>query len=135
MRPKFRLIDLPRRADARGSLTFGQDGDHVPFAVKRFFLIRDVPPGASRGGHAHRAQHQLLMMPAGAVTITVHDGRDQTMVRIDRPDLALYAPPMLWLDLTNVTAGAVCLVLASDVYEEMDYIRDRDEFFALTKEE
>jgi dTDP-4-dehydrorhamnose 3,5-epimerase-like enzyme len=129
----YRLIELPERADPRGALTFGQQGDHIPFPVKRFFALYGVAPGATRGGHAHRAQHQLLVMLAGAATITVDDGKTRTPVRLDRPNLALHAPPMLWLDLDSFSPGAVCLVLTSDVYAEADYIRDRAEFLQLTK--
>jgi hypothetical protein len=129
----YRLIELPERADPRGALTFGQHGDHIPFPVKRFFALYGVAPGATRGGHAHRAQHQLLVMLAGAATITVDDGKTRTPVRLDRPNLALHAPPMLWLDLDSFSPGAVCLVLTSDVYAEADYIRDRAEFLQLTK--
>jgi dTDP-4-dehydrorhamnose 3,5-epimerase-like enzyme len=133
MRPQHHLIELPKRADARGALIFGQDPDHVPFAIKRFFALFDVAPGSNRGGHAHRAQHQFVVMLAGAATVTVDDGAARTPVRLDRPNLALHVPPMLWLDLDDFAAGAVCLVLASDVYLEADYIRDRDTFLRLTQ--
>jgi hypothetical protein len=129
----YRLIELPERADSRGALTFAQQGDHIPFAVKRFFALYGVAPGASRGGHAHRAQHQFLVMLAGAATITVDDGKTRTPVRLDRPNLALHAPPMLWLDLDSFSSSAICMVLTSDVYAESDYIRDRAEFLQLTK--
>jgi len=127
------LIELPERADARGALTFAQQGDHIPFAVKRFFALYDLAKGTHRGGHAHRQQHQFLVMLAGASTITVDDGNTRTPVRLDRPNLALYAPPMLWLDLAEFTPGAICMVLTSDVYAESDYIRDRNTFLELTK--
>ena len=133
MLPAHSLIELPKRADARGALIFGQDGDQVPFPVKRFFALYDVAAGASRGGHAHRQQHQYLIMLAGAATVTVDDGRTRTPLRLERPNLALYAPPMLWLDLDEFTSGAVCLVLTSDLYSEADYIRDRDTFLQLTQ--
>ena len=133
MRPRHRLIELPKRADARGALIFGQDREHIPFAIRRFFALYDLAPGASRGGHAHRAQHQFLVMLAGAATVTVDDGVDSIPVRLENPQQALYVPPMLWLDLANFTQGAVCMVLASDVYDESDYIRDHQTFLDLTK--
>ena len=129
----YRLIELPERADSRGALTFAQHGAHIPFPVKRFFALYGVAPGATRGGHAHRAQHQLLVVLAGAATVTVDDGNTRTPVRLDRPNLALHAPPMLWLDLDNFSPGTVCMVLTSDVYAESDYIRDRAEFLKLAK--
>lgn len=123
-----RLIELPERADARGSLVFAQNGDQIPFTVKRFFALYGLPTGAVRGGHAHRAQHQLLMMLSGRATITVDDGKRRTAVRLDRPNQALHIPPLLWLDLDDFTPGAVCMVLTSDLYSEADYIRDHDAF-------
>jgi hypothetical protein len=125
------MIELPERADARGALVFGQQGDHIPFAVKRFFAIHGVAEGAGRGAHAHRAQHQFLVMLAGKAVVTVDDGPARTAVTLNRPNLALYAPPMLWLELDSFSADAVCLVLTSDVYAESDYVRDRAEFLRL----
>ena len=132
MIPTHRLIELPERADARGKLIFAQQDDQIPFPVKRFFVLFDVAPRASRGGHAHRAQHQLLVATSGAVTVAVDNGHKREDVYLDRPNLALYAPPMLWLDLRDFSAGASVLVLASDVYAESDYVRDWREFNRLT---
>lgn len=131
MRPRYRMIELPERADARGSLTFAQQGDQIPFAAKRFFAIYGVPVGAGRGAHAHREQHQFLVMLAGRAAVTVDDGVQSATVMLDRPNLALHAPPMLWLELDDFSADAVCMVLTSDVYSESDYIRDRTEFLRL----
>jgi len=128
-----RLIELPERKDGRGALSFAQEPDQIPFPVKRFFALYKLAPGTHRGGHAHRQQHQFLVMLAGAATITVDDGKTRTPLRLDRPNLALHAPPMLWLDLDDFTPDAVCMVLTSDVYSESDYIRDRTEFLKLTE--
>lgn len=125
------MIELPERADARGVLIFAQQDDHIPFAVKRFFAIYGVTEGAGRGAHAHRAQHQFLVMLSGRALVTVDDGATRTPVMLERPNLALYAPPMLWLELDSFSANAVCMVLTSDVYSESDYIRDRAEFLRL----
>ena len=130
---RHRLLDLPERNDERGALLFGQVPDHIPFPVRRFFVLHALPPGTSRGGHAHHEQHQFLVMLAGAVTVTVDDGKARTPVRLDRPNLGLHVPPMLWLDLGDFTPGAICMVLASDVYAESDYVRDRGTFLELTK--
>lgn len=127
------LVELPQRNDARGGLLFGQSPDHIPFPIKRFFVLHAPAPGASRGGHAHREQHQFLVMLAGGASVTVDDGKARTSVRLDRPNLALHVPPMLWLDLDTFTPDAVCMVLTSDVYSESDYIRDRAEFLKLTR--
>jgi dTDP-4-dehydrorhamnose 3,5-epimerase-like enzyme len=132
MPPKHRLIELPTRIDPRGALSFAQQADHIPFDVKRLFVIYEVPDGASRGGHAHREQHQFLLVLSGRTTVTIDDGRERRSALLDRPSLALYVPPMLWLELEEFSAGAICMVLASDIYQESDYIRDRAEFLRLT---
>jgi dTDP-4-dehydrorhamnose 3,5-epimerase-like enzyme len=131
--PCHALITLPERTDMRGSLTFAQQSDHIPFAVKRFFAIYGLTEGVSRGGHAHRLQHQFLIMLAGKTVVTVDNGATRTPVTLDRPNLALYAPPMLWLELEGFSKGAVCMVLVSDLYAEADYIRERDEFLRLSE--
>jgi dTDP-4-dehydrorhamnose 3,5-epimerase-like enzyme len=128
-----RLIELPEFSDARGALTFAQEGEHVPFSVKRFFALYGLRAGAQRGGHAHRLQHQFLVMLAGAATVTLDDGQSRRQVRLDRPNLGLHVPPMLWLELGDFSEDAVCMVLASDLYFESDYIRDRAEFVKLAK--
>ena len=132
-RPQHRLVELPEHGDARGLLTFGQEGDHIPFAVKRFFALYGMTDGARRGGHAHHQQHQFLVMLAGGATITVDNGERRIPVRLERPNLGLYVPPMLWLELEDFTPGAVCMVLASGLYLESDYIRDRETFLNLAK--
>lgn len=126
------LLTLPQHKDDRGTLTFGQQNDQLPFLVKRIFLLNDIAPGASRGGHAHRQQHQLLLMTSGSSVVTVDDGKTRSLVPLDRPQLALYAPPMLWLDINDFSPGSACLVLASDLYDEADYVRDYAEFLRLT---
>ena len=125
---RHELIDLPLRSDARGRLGFAQQGEHIPFAVKRVFYVYDIPPGVSRAGHAHRSQHQYLIMLAGSCEVAVDDGTTRDSVELGSPQLALYAPPLTWLDLSGFSAGSVCLVLASDLYDELDYLRDYEEF-------
>lgn len=128
MKPHHRLIELKEIADARGKLVFAQEGDHIPFTVRRMFTLYGIPDGMARGGHAHRAQHQLLMLMAGACTVSIDNGESVSSVRLDQPNQLLYAPPMLWLDLTDFSPGAVCQVLASGLYDEADYIREPAEF-------
>jgi len=129
---KYRLIEIPGRCDGRGALHFAQEPQHIPFVVRRIFYLHNLVPGTGRGGHAHRRQHQFLVMVAGSARITVDNGRLREEVRLDDPGLALYCPPMLWLDLNDFSSDAVCLVLTSDVYDEADYIRDAAEFRRLT---
>jgi hypothetical protein len=123
-----KVIALPLRRDDRGSLGFAQEGDQIPFSVKRVFYLYDIPPDGSRAGHAHRAQHQYLMMLSGKCRVKIDDGMGRAEVLLDSPQVALYVPPLIWLDIDGFTAGAICLVLASDVYDERDYVRDYAEF-------
>jgi dTDP-4-dehydrorhamnose 3,5-epimerase-like enzyme len=126
--PAHRLIEIPCKSDPRGMLHFAQEPQHIPFTVRRIFYLHHLAPGTSRGGHAHRRQHQFLVLLAGSARIEVDDGRSRRAVVLDDPGLALYCPPMLWLDLGDFSSDALCLVLTSDVYDETDYIRDLAEF-------
>lgn len=125
---RFRLVDLPLRRDPRGSLGFAQLNEHIPFAVKRVFYLYDLPAGTARAGHAHRAQHQFLVMLAGSCRASLDDGTSRAILKLDSPQTALYVPPMYWLDLDDFTAAAICLVLTSDLYDPADYVRDPAEF-------
>lgn len=127
----YRLIELPLRGDPRGQLVFAQQGDHIPFPVKRIFYIYDVPEGASRAGHAHLAQHQCLILLAGSCVVKIDDGARRSQLVLNSPRIALHVPPLLWLDIESFSAGSICLVLTSDVYTETDYIRDYAEYTRL----
>jgi hypothetical protein len=127
----YKLIELPLRSDPRGNLVFAQEGDHIPFPVKRIFYIYDVPEGASRAGHAHRAQHQCLILLSGSCAVKIDDGARRSQVVLSSPRVALYVPPLTWLDIERFSAGSICLVLTSDVYTEGDYVRDYSEYARL----
>lgn len=128
-----KLIDLPVRSDERGSLGFAQEGDHIPFAVRRIFYLYGIPAGGKRAGHAHRRQHQYLIMLSGSCRVQVDDGADRRTVVLNSPQVALYAPPLRWLDIDGFSATSVCLVLTSDVYDEGDYVRNYEEFKRLAQ--
>ncbi|ADV68604.1 sugar 3,4-ketoisomerase [Deinococcus maricopensis] len=119
---------IPRRTDHRGSVSFVEVGEHIPFDIKRCYYLYDVTAGESRGAHAHKALQQVFICLAGSFEIEFDDGRQKKTFRLDRPDQGLYVPPGLWRDLTNFSEGAVCFVLASMHFSEEDYIRDYDEF-------
>ena len=123
-----RIVELPRIPDPRGNLTFVEGGRHVPFDVKRVYYLYDVPGGASRGGHGHKALHQLVIAMAGSFDIILDNGTDAERFSLNRSYYGLYIPPMTWRELDNFSSGAVCLVLASEVYDEADYYRDYDAF-------
>jgi uncharacterized RmlC-like cupin family protein len=128
-----RIITLPEISDARGHLMFGEEGRHIPFAVKRIFAIYGVREGARRGGHAHRKQEQFIIMVAGECRITIRDGRSAREECLRKPTDALYVPPVIWIELDAFSPGAVCLVLTSAAFDEADYIRDYAEFEKLAQ--
>jgi UDP-2-acetamido-3-amino-2,3-dideoxy-glucuronate N-acetyltransferase len=122
------LRPMPLVNDLRGSLTFGQHGLHLPFAPKRYFVIFGVPGKEIRGEHSHRKLHQFLVCLTGSVRVMVDDGKDRDEVLLDRPDLGLYVPPLVWAAQFHYSADAVLLALVSDVYDPDDYIRSYEEF-------
>lgn len=127
------LISLPRFTDARGSLSFVEARVHIPFAFERIYYLYDLPEGAERGAHAHKALHQLMIPMAGSFDVVLDDGTRQRRVHLARPDEGLYIRPMIWRDLENFSSGAVCLVLASEKYDEADYFRSYQEFVEARK--
>lgn len=125
---RARIIEMPVVSDMRGLLSFGQYDEHLPFAPQRYFVVYDVPGKDVRGEHAHRTLHQLLLCVKGSVSVVLDDGRGRDEVGLDRPQIALYVPPMVWTSQYRYSSDAVLLVLASDVYDADDYIRDYDAF-------
>jgi len=129
-----RIIDLPKIQDHRGNLTFIESGRHVPFEIKRTYYLYDVPGGASRAAHGHRHLHQLMIAMSGSFNVTLDDGFDKRVFQLNRCYYGLYVPPMMWRDLDNFSSGAVCMVLASDFYDEGDYFRNYSDFVRAAKE-
>ena len=123
-----RLIDLPRVQDPRGNLTFVESKRHIPFEIKRVYYLYDVPGGAERGGHAHRGLQQLIIAMSGSLDVVIDDGRERRRHHLNRSYYGLYLGPMVWRELENFSSGSVCLVLASEPYDEADYYRDYAQF-------
>jgi hypothetical protein len=119
-----RIIDLPKIGDPRGNLTFVEGGRHVPFDIKRVYYLYDVPGGADRGGHSHKGLQQVLIALSGSFDVVVSDGFRTATRHLNRSYQGLYIPPMIWRELENFSSGSVCLVLASEPYDEADYYRD-----------
>lgn len=123
-----KIVDLPKIADPRGNLTFVEGGSHVPFDIQRVYYLYDVPGGAERGGHAHKGLHQLIIAMSGSFDVVIDDGREKKRYHLNRSYNGLYVCPMIWRELDNFSSGSVCMVLASNLYDEADYYRDYDEF-------
>ena len=122
------LHRMPRIEDMRGNLSAGEFGRNLPFVPKRYFLVFDVPSAEVRGEHAHRQCHQFLVCTHGQVSVVVDDGTQREEFLLDRPELGLHVPPMVWASQYRYSADAVLLVFASDFYDPADYIRDYEEF-------
>lgn len=115
-------------SDRKGNLTVVENGVTLPFEVKRVYYLYDVPGGESRGSHAHRELEQLIVAASGSFTVVMDDGVNKKRFFLNRPYQGLYVKPGLWRDLEDFSSGAVCMVLASEVYQKEDYIRDYQEF-------
>lgn len=126
-----RMIELPKIADSRGNLTFVESDNQVPFEIQRVYYLYDVPGGAERGGHAHKDLHQLIIAMSGSFDVVLHDGKDKKRIHLNRSYNGLYVCPMIWRELDNFSSGSVCLVLASNKYDESDYYRDYSEFMRM----
>jgi len=123
-----KIIHLPKISDPRGNLTFIEGGEHVPFNIRRVYYLYDVPGGVDRGAHAHRNLQQIIISLSGSFEIVLDDGKKKKRFCLNRPNLGLYVCPMMWRELENFSSGSVCLVLASTLYSESDYIRDYKQF-------
>jgi hypothetical protein len=123
-----RIVSLPKISDPRGNLTFIEGGRHVPFEVRRVYYLYDVPGGAERGGHGHKALSQLIIAMSGSFDIILDDGMSKQRYHLNRSYFGLYICPMIWREMDNFSSGAVCLVLASNLYDEDDYYREYDAF-------
>jgi len=125
-----RIIELPRIADPRGNLTFIEANRHVPFEIRRVYYLYDVPGGAERGGHAHRRLMQFIVAMSGSFDVTVNNGNMRETFHLNRSYYGLFIPNMVWREIDNFSSGSVCMVLASEYYEESDYYRNYDDFVA-----
>ncbi len=123
-----RLIDLPKNIDPRGNLTVAEQLREVPFNVERVYWTYDVPAGESRGGHAHRECEEVIVAVSGSFDVTLDNGKERKTYHLNHPYQGLYVGTGIWRTLDDFSSGAVCLVIASHLFEEEDYIRDYDEY-------
>lgn len=125
---KCQVFNLPVINDPRGKLTFVEASRHIPFDIKRVYYLYDVPGGAERGGHAHKNLNQFIIAMSGSFDIHLDDGLAKKTVHMDRSYYGLYVCPMVWRTIDNFSSGAVCMVLASEFFDESDYYRRYDDF-------
>jgi WxcM-like, C-terminal len=129
-----KIIELPKISDPRGNLTFIEGKNHIPFDIRRVYYTYDVPGGAERGGHAHKGLSQLIIAMSGSFDVILDEGGEKKRFHLNRSYQGLYVCPMMWRELDNFSSGSVCMVLASNIYEESDYYRDYNEYLkALNK--
>ena len=123
----IQIIDIPKIEDHRGNIAVIEK-DVIPFEMKRVYYLFDVPSSATRGGHAHKQQQELLIALSGSFDVVLDDGKNQRTVTLNKPSKGLLIDVNIWRELENFSSGAVCLVIASDVFDEEDYIRDKADY-------
>ncbi|RDI53726.1 sugar 3,4-ketoisomerase [Flavobacterium glaciei] len=128
----IQLLKIPVVEDTRGNLAFIQE-DVLPFEFKRVYYLFDVPSNSFRGGHSHTNQSEVLIALSGSFEVVLNDGTEKKSFLLNKPNVGLLIPTGIWRELQNFSSGAVCLVLASDVFKEDDYIRDFDKFLESKK--
>ena len=122
------ILTLGKKENSQGNLTVVQSGANVPFDIKRIFYLYDIPGGEARGAHAHKQCHQFLVAVSGSFEVVLDDGYNKRTVVLNRPFFGLHIPPGIWASEQGFSSGSVCLVLASEKYDEGDYIREYDDF-------
>ena len=122
------VVELPKIHNRSGNITVVQNGDHLPFDVKRVYYLYDVPGGSERGGHAHKELYQLIVAASGSFDVIIDDGENKKIIQLNRPNFGLLVIPGIWREIVNFSSGAICFVLASEKYSEEDYIRNYEEF-------
>lgn len=123
-----KIVALPKISDPRGNLTFVEGGNQIPFDICRVYYLYDVPGGAERGGHAHKGLNQLIIAMSGSFDVVLDEGGEKKRFHLNRSYQGLYVCPMIWRELDNFSSGSVCMVLASNAYDESDYYRDYNEY-------
>ncbi len=127
----IQIIPIPKIEERRGNLSVIEN-DTIPFAIKRVYYLYDVPAGSERGGHAHKDLQQFLVALSGSFDVVLNDGKEETIITLNKPYEGLLIKSGIWRELQNFSSGSICLVVASEVYIEEDYIRDFDEFMKYT---
>lgn len=122
------MVSLPKITDSRGDLTFVEGGNHIPFDIQRIYYLYNIPNGQERGGHAHKELQQLIIAISGSFDVILDDAYEKKRIHLKNPQHGLYVCPMIWRELDNFSPDAVCIVLASKIYDENDYYREYMDF-------
>jgi dTDP-4-dehydrorhamnose 3,5-epimerase-like enzyme len=130
-----KLIELPKILDDRGNLSFFQNNDQIPFAIKRVYWIYDVPGGEQRGGHAYKQLQEVVIALSGSFDVVLSDGRDQKRFTLNRSYYGLYVPRMIWRDVENFSTNSLAFIATDASYSADQYIRDFEQFKVLANEQ
>lgn len=126
------ILHFGQFGDRNGRITSINNGIEIPFSIKRVFYLYDIPGGESRGAHAHKECHQFLIAASGSFEVLLDDGKSKRQVQLNSPNIGLHILPGIWASEINFSSGSICLVLASHKYDELDYIREYEDFLNLT---
>jgi len=129
---EFQIIDIPKIINPQGNLAIVEN-DTLPFDIKRVYYLYDIPSNAARGGHAHKSLQQVLIAISGSFEVVLNNGNNQQVITLNKPDKGLLIPNGWWRELQNFSAGSVCLVLASEIFNEDDYIRSFDAYLEISR--
>lgn len=129
---QVRIVELPKILDERGNLSFIEGNNHIPFKIKRTYMIYDVPGGEYRGGHAYKELNEFIVALSGSFDVVLDDGKENKTFSLNRSHYGLFVPKMIWRSLENFSTNSLCLIMASDKFDENEYIRDYDEFVKIT---
>ncbi len=124
---EVQIIEIPKVHDTRGNLS-AIENEVIPFEMRRVYYLYDIPSGGRRGGHSHKDQQEFLVALSGSFDVVLNDGQNQKKVTLNKPNQGLLIPNGIWRELENFSSGSVCLVIASEVFVEADYIRSYEEF-------
>ena len=130
---KIQIINLPKIEDHRGNLTFIEQAKHIPFTIKRTYLIYDVPGGQVRGGHAYKTLDEFVVALSGSFDVVLEEGKKRKVFTLNRSYYGLYVPRMIWRSMENFSTNALAIILASGPYDENDYIREKRKYLKLYK--
>ncbi len=125
------IIELPKFLDARGNLSFIEQGDHIPFIIRRTYWLYDVPGGECRGGHAYKENQEFIVALSGCFDVILDDGHVKNKYTLNRPNYGLYVPNGLWREMENFSTNSLAMILSSTDYDANDYVRSYEEFLKM----